>query len=300
MMSAPGAEVEKVGQFVQREFAFSERDFQLIASMLRVDAGIVLEKSKMPLVYARLARRVRALGLRNFGAYCVLLTSRGSEEERIRMREALTTNVTRFFRESHHFDHLRESVLPRLVAQARRGKRVRLWSAGCATGEEPYSIALTVLAAMPDAARFDFKILATDIDGSILKTARLGAFSRDSLDDVDDGARARWFDVLEDDTKMHRAVGPEMRELVAFRRHNLIGEWPMKGPFQAIFCRNTVIYFDGPMRNAIWTRMGSVLSPGGYLYLGHSERIPPSLGDLAPVGPTVYRKLRRPSADSAP
>jgi chemotaxis protein methyltransferase CheR len=150
-----------------REFAFTGEDFRTIAAVLHGDAGIYLPDSKATLVYSRLAKRLRVLGLSSFREYCALIQGQNGVDERQAMLAALTTNVTRFFREPHHFEDLRAKVMPALAAKARGGGRVRLWSAGCSTGPEPYSMALTLLSALPDAARHDIKILATDIDPNV-------------------------------------------------------------------------------------------------------------------------------------
>jgi len=266
------------------------RDFRLIAAMLNADTGIVLDKAKMPLVQARIAPRIRKLGLRGFAAYCLLLASEAGAAERMRMREALTTNVTRFFREAHHFEHLKKVALPPLLAMARKGARLRFWSAGCSTGEEPYSIALTILSLMPDAPRFDIKILASDVDSNVLSVGRSASYLANSLAYVDDATREKWFVAPTPGTGLRWSIVQDVRRLVAFRTHNLAGDWPMKGPFQGIFCRNTVIYFDEATRNAIWSKMQVLLAEGGYLYTGHSERLPANIDAMRPVGLTIYRK----------
>jgi chemotaxis protein methyltransferase CheR len=252
------------------EFPFTDRDFKQIAAMLYADAGLALPESKATLVYSRLAKRLRALGLESFRQYCTLVSEAEGAGERRNMLAALTTNVTRFFREPHHFEHLKAEVLPRLLQSARRGGRVRLWSAGCSTGQEPYSIALTVLSLMPDAAEFDVKILATDIDPNVLTAARRGTYSQTEVSPIPAELARRWMIPREGGAL---EVGEAMRELVAFRELNLIGAWPMKGRFDAIFCRNVVIYFDEPTQHRMWGRFRGLLQPGGRLYVGHSERV---------------------------
>jgi chemotaxis protein methyltransferase CheR len=280
--------------FKDMEFLFTPLDFSRLADILRTDTGIVLERSKMPLVYARLAKRLRALDLKSFKKYCAFIASPEGRDEYQCMIEALTTNVTRFFREAHHFEHLKTRVLPALVAGARRGQRVRIWSAGCSTGEEPYSIALTILLLMPDASQFDIKVLATDIDTNVLHRGMEGLYTEKSLISIDSTTRARWFDdagTVADEPAWR--VGHDLQDLISFRRANLIGKWPMKGPFDVIFCRNTVIYFDEAARKQIWNKMVSLLAPGGHLYIGHSERMPIDADRLRQVGLTTYRNKER-------
>lgn len=274
---------------VEGEFLFTYEDFRLIAETLHSDAGIALPESKATLVYSRLAKRLRQIGLRSFREYCEIILSRDGVDERKRMLAALTTNVTRFFREPHHFDHLADKVLPELLAGAQRGGRVRLWSAGCSTGEEPYSIAMTILALLPNAADYDIRILATDIDPNVVEQARRGVYSQEIVSVVPAELRLRCF--VADQAGDGWRVGESLARLVAFRELNLIGDWPMRGPFQAIFCRNVVIYFEEQTQLRIWNRFKTLLAPGGYLYIGHSERLSGADDGFRNDGLTTYRFL---------
>jgi chemotaxis protein methyltransferase CheR len=273
------------------EFVLSREDFRQIAQMVHDDAGIYLPEAKTALVYSRLAKRLRALGLANFRDYCRLVARTGSADERQRMVAALTTNVTRFFREPHHFAHLERIVLPPLLEAARRGARVRLWSAACSNGQEPFSIALTVLSLMPDAGNFDIKVLATDIDPNMVAEGRAGTYTQPVLDAVRRQLRTRWFVPAQhggDATAM--CAGPDLRDLVTFRELNLLGTWPMKGPFQAIFCRNVAIYFQDDTQTKLWSRFAPMLAPGGRLYIGHSERLTgPAAAAFETEAVTTYR-----------
>jgi chemotaxis protein methyltransferase CheR len=283
--------VETGHDLTDGEFPFSQAEFHRLAEVLRAESGISLDGGKLPLAYARLAKRLRVLGLTSFESYLAHISTHAGGAERRLMIEALTTNITRFFREAHHFEHLAVEVLPALFEEARQGGRVRLWSAGCSTGEEPYSIALTVLSLLPDAARYDIKILATDIDTQVLAQGRLGRYPSRTLARIDPALREQWM-IRETDTVGAETwlAGEEMRALVSFRTANLLGEWPMKGPFQVIFCRNVVIYFDEPLRDEILNKMKTMLSPGGHLYVGHSERLRAGSDDLQLVGPSTYRR----------
>ena len=276
------------------EFRLTDADFATIAKVLYEDAGITLAPSKSTLVYSRLAKRLRTLGLASFKDYCALILGSGGASERMTMMAALTTNVTQFFRENHHFEHLKRDLLPPLLDAAKRGGRVRIWSAGCSNGHEPYSIALTVLSMMPDAADHDVRILASDIDPNVVGFGRTGVYDDAALQPVPQDLRRRWFSEAHNSTSDNRLfeVSDAMRTLVAFRELNLIGDWPMKGTFQAIFCRNVTIYFDQPTRERIWRRFCDYLEPEGWLYIGHSERL---AGAAAPLvayeGTTAYRRL---------
>ncbi|MCQ0990215.1 CheR family methyltransferase [Jiella marina] len=298
--SRAGSDAKSVGS---GEFPMTEKDFATIAKLLYEDAGIFLAETKATFVYSRLSKRLRALGLESFKDYCSLVQTTGKAGgERMAMLAALTTNVTHFFREKHHFDFLRDTLLPPLLAEAKRGGRVRLWSAGCSIGHEPYSIALTVLSMMPDAAEHDVRILASDIDPNVVATGRAGVYAASALESIPTEMRRKWFRPSSADslggkghaaTEMIYEVADPLRDLVAFRELNLIGEWPMRGQFDAIFCRNVTIYFDQPTRERVWKRFSERLHPEGVLFIGHSERITgPALEVLEFQGNTSYRKVR--------
>ncbi len=291
-MSAALPKADGGHPLVDGEFPLFIEDFRAIAAMLHADAGIALSEAKATLVYSRLAKRLRTLGLRSFREYRALVASHEGGEERRQMLTALTTNLTRFFREPHHFEHLKTAVLPALLQEARRGGRVRLWSAACSTGQEPYSIALTILSLMPDAAGLDIKVLATDIDAAVLAEARAGVYEEASIEPVPSDLRKRWFNRATDARgRAGWSVAEDARRLVSFRELNLIGTWPMRGRFQAIMCRNVVIYFDEDTQVALWSRFMPMVEPGGHLYIGHSERL---AGDAAryfeSAGITTYRR----------
>ncbi|MFA5957137.1 protein-glutamate O-methyltransferase CheR [Hyphomicrobium sp.] len=278
------------GALVTGEFAFSDANFREIARIAKAEAGIDLPQSKATLVYSRLAKRLRALGIPTFSDYCA--TVQEDDEERNSMIAALTTNVTRFFREPHHFEHLRTEILAPLAESARRGKRIRLWSAACSTGQEPYSMALTVLSAIPDAASLDIRILATDLNPHVVAHGKNGCYQKEELKDIPPNLRAKGFAAVAGDARdsMMR-VTDEVRSLVSFRELNLMGSWPFNGPFDAIFCRNVVIYFDQETQSMIWTRLGRLLRDHGALYIGHSERVSgPASTSLSTDGITTYRK----------
>lgn len=272
------------------EFPFTWSDFRQIAELVHSEAGIVLTESKVNLVYSRLAKRIRAIGLRSFREYCALIQGEEGVDERQQMIAAMTTNVTRFFRESHHFDHLRAQVLPELIEGARKGGKVRLWSAGCSSGEEPYSIALTILDMAPEAAGYDIRILATDIDPEMLRRGNTGIYPVRQMGDIPLEMRRRWFRPLQGSGGSDLEVGEELRELVRFRELNMLREWPMKGRFDIIFCRNVMIYFDDETQNTVWGRFAEILRPGGTLCIGHSERITVGAHPYDLVGQTIYRR----------
>ncbi len=285
---------ERKGQLVPGEFLLTQRDFHDIAAMIHADAGIHLPDSKAALVYSRLAKRLRALGLANFRDYCRLVSTSEGIDERQKMLAALTTNVTRFFREPHHFDHLERKILPPLIEDVRRGRRLRLWSAACSSGQEPYSIALTLLSLMPDAGKFDIKVLATDIDTNMLAAGRKAIYTEEDVSSVPKKLLSRWFAPVsgapQGNTRAAVEATGALRELVVFRELNLFGHWPMKGRFDVIFCRNAAIYFDEPAQEQLWSRFAPKLLPAGVLYIGHSERIGGAAAQLFEAeGATIYR-----------
>ena len=273
---------------VEGEFLFTADDLAKIIAMMHHDAGIAISTGKASLVYGRLVKRLRTLGLTDFASYCELVAGPDGSEERGNMLAALTTNVTGFFREPHHFDHLRTELLPPLLKAAKNGRRVRIWSAACSTGQEPYSIALVILGLLPEAPRLDIRVLATDIDPNVTRVARQGVYSTQALDPVQTLQQQRWFDKTEDG---QWAAGEALRSLVAFRNLNLVGQWPMQGSFDAIFCRNVVIYFDETTQAKVWSRFAPLIPVGGYLYIGHSERLSgPAAALFASSGVTRYRR----------
>ncbi|KZY47532.1 chemotaxis protein, partial [Roseovarius sp. HI0049] len=246
---------------------------------------------KRNLVTSRLSRRLRDLGLADFDAYCQFVESPGGTEERRRMISLLTTNVTKFFREAHHFASLETEVLPPLAKRARAGGRVRLWSAGCSSGQEPYSIGATLRKVMPEAAKYDVRILGTDIDPEMIRIGRAAVYP-DTGDELIPPEMCRLMFGPTPAGGTSRTIAPEVQALVTLTELNLMQDWPMRGRFDVIFCRNVVIYFDAPTQARLWSRFAEVLAPGGFLFVGHSERVSgPSASQFAPAGVTQYRRL---------
>ncbi len=261
--------------------AMNNTDFATIARLAKAKFGLHLEPSKKSLIQARLTRRLRQLGLPDLGRYCDLLEQPDSTETD-HLVSALTTNVTHFFREVHHFDHLETVVLPDLVETARKGGKIRLWSAGCSSGQEPYSMAASVLRICPEATKLDIRILATDIDPVILQRARDGQYLREEMASAPPDRQHMLF--------TNDQLKPELRQLVQFRSLNLMEKWPMNGRFDAIFCRNVAIYFDRETQQQLWQRFRSALTSDGILFIGHSERVSgPASQDLTPIGITMYQ-----------
>ena len=277
---------------IAHEFPFTAADFETIVGIVYERSGIVLAAHKRDMTYSRLARRLRALGLRSFRDYCALLQGRDGDKEVGFLINAITTNLTKFFRESHHFEHLRDHVLaPRAVNTRGQGARIRVWSAGCSSGEEPYSIAMTAMALKKDAgSAWDFRILATDLDTAMLKKARTGVYPLASLESVPAGLRERYFQRCAQEAGSVGIV-KAAQELVTFRQLNLLGDWPMSGRFDAIFCRNVMIYFDAKTKAALIDRFHAQLADGGWLYVGHSESLLDHQSRFKLRGRTIYQKV---------
>ncbi|MDT8856016.1 protein-glutamate O-methyltransferase [Paracoccaceae bacterium Fryx2] len=270
------------------EARFTDADFAVIARLARADFGLHLTGSKKDLVYARLARRLRHLRLHSFRAYCDLLEGPGGAEERVHLLSALTTNVTHFFREAHHFQLLRGTVLPPLIKAARDGRRVRIWSAGCSAGQEPYSLAFTLLDLCPEAGRLDIRILASDADPAILRRAEAGVYPAEEMKALPVAARR----LTDPAPNGAFAIAPKARALVRFGALNLMQAWPMRGPFDIIFCRNVAIYFDKDTQSRLWHRFAGLIPEGGHLFIGHSERVAgPAEAAFRGIGMTAYCKL---------
>ena len=280
------------GQGPDRTVAFTAADFARIAAILHDLSGISLTEANDRMVYARLSGRVVELGFDSFSDYLDAVLSSRFPEETDRFVSALTTNTTHFFRERHHFDYLSDILLPPLIDRARAGHRARIWSAGCSTGEEAYSIALCLLDRFPDVARHDVKILATDIDRAALGRAERASYAPASLRDLPQDL-LRHFDGRPGSDQ--RSPAAAVRSLVTFRQLNLIAPWPLRGPFDAIFCRNVAIYMQADTQALLWDGFAGVMRPGGHLFVGHTERLPQRLATAFElVAKTTYRRIRQP------
>jgi chemotaxis protein methyltransferase CheR len=272
-----------------REFAFSDEDFNSLRTLVRKHTGISLSDAKRELVYGRLSRRLRALGLRSFRDYRNVLSVDPEGQEMVEFCNAITTNLTSFFRESHHFDYLRDQVLVPLGMRP-PGQRLRIWSAGCSTGEEPYSIAMTVRESLPQAARHDIKVLATDLDSDVLARGRKGVYPEDRVKGMSQVRISTFFREQRAGGTLNLAVTPDIRELITFNQLNLMHELPMRGPFDVIFCRNVVIYFDKDTQRDLFRRFAQLQRPGDVLFLGHSESMFKVCDAYTLVGRTIYRR----------
>jgi len=281
-----------IGVSTNSDIELSPTDFASISALALREFGLSLPKSKRQLVQSRLARRIRNLGLPDFNSYRTLLEGPDGKTEQTSLLSALTTNVTKFFREIHHFDDLIDVELPKLIENGRRGQRIRVWSAGCSSGQEAFSIALAAMKYDRNIVNYDFKILATDIDPEVLSNARSGIYKQEELDTISEKYYARSHISSNSDSEPSTfSVVDEVRNLIQFRELNLISKLPFRGKFDAIFCRNVAIYFDPQTQNSVWEKLAERLVKSGKLYIGHSERIrDTNKFGLTPTGITTYVK----------
>lgn len=277
-----------VVDYREKEFPMTNKDFERIADLAGRYTGIVLGEHKRDMVYGRIARRVRKLNLMSFTHYLDFLEA-NPQQELSNFINVITTNLTSFFRENHHFGFLEKTALPEVRKKNSAAKRIRIWSAGCSSGQEPYSIAI-VLNKLSISADWDVKILATDLDSDVLEKASNAVYSTADIDGLDERTIKSYF--------QHSRVRNEVKvknkvtDYVHFKRLNLLEKWPMKGPFDFIFCRNVVIYFDKPTQKILFDRYADMLLVGGYLFIGHSENLHGISDRFENLGNTIYRKIR--------
>jgi chemotaxis protein methyltransferase CheR len=272
-----------------RKFSLAEEDFAALRELVKIHTGIHLSEQKREMVYGRLSRRLRALGLESFRAYRELL-ERGDGAELAQFCNAITTNLTAFFREAHHFHFLREQLLAVQAAARGSARRLRFWSAGCSSGEEPYSLAMTIREALPAACGWDIRILATDLDTEVLGRGQRGVYDEERLRGLPAWRVERFFRRQGGGAGADYLINPELRGLITFRELNLMHDLPMKGPFDAIFCRNVVIYFDKDTQRDLFARFARLQRPGDLLFLGHSESLYRVSDAYTLVGKTIYRR----------
>ena len=271
------------------EATLSDQDFDQLRQIIYSYAGIVIGPEKRSMMRARLQKRVTALQLGSMAEYLKLVSGALGATERDKFISSLTTNVTSFFRESHHFTLLTQTILPELAAEDRK---ISIWSAGCSSGQEPYSIAMTILDHMPSLAS-SIRITASDIDTNILQKAKDAVYKPGELTGLRLEHRARYFQPVRGAAHSGELqANSSLTSMVDFRQINLNAHWQVTQPHDVIFFRNVAIYFDANTQRSLWRKFHSALRPGGWLLLGHSERIPTEQHDLlCPSGITAYRRL---------
>jgi len=277
---------------LNHEVAFTDHDFKAVRDILYATAGISLDDGKRDLVYGRLARRLRACRFDGFSEYLKLLGSPRGEQEMVHFINALTTNLTGFFREPHHFDYLASHVLSEVADRQRGDRRYRIWSAGCSSGEEPYSIAMVARECLPSPGSMDVQILATDLDSSVVELARQGHYSSERVAGLSRPRASKWFRRIQGADSCDVQVDTSLRKMIEFRQLNLMHDWHFKDAFDVIFCRNVMIYFDKPTQRKLFDRYADCLVEGGYLFVGRSENVC-ALSDRFELveGRSIYRKL---------
>ena len=281
--------------FLKREFPMSAKNFRKISTFVYSQSGIVLSDSKQEMVYSRLARRMRKLGIGNFTEYlCQVENDIAGETSSF--LNAITTNLTSFFRENHHFEFLTDIAIPELKLRHREDKRIRIWCTAASTGEEPYSLAIVFREAFIPAS-WDIKILATDIDSNVLDTARRGIYPLADVEDIGTKRKGKWFQT---NGRNEVKVDEGLKQMITFRQLNLLDRWPMKGIFDIVFCRNVIIYFDKETQRTLFVKMAGFIDAESYLFIGHSESLITVSDQYKPLGGTIYKlageiqKNRRP------
>jgi chemotaxis protein methyltransferase CheR len=272
-----------------REFKFTTAHFNTIKRYIAEHAGIELSDSKQQMVYSRLVRRLRAKKIADFDSY---LNSLDEDDglERINFINALTTNLTSFYRENHHFEFLTETVFPLLERENSASQRIRIWSAGCSTGEEPYSIAMTVKEYFEDKPSWDIQIHATDLDSNVVQTAQDGIYPLDRVKGISQQRVKKWFLKGKGAQEGMVRVKPVLQSLLSFRQLNLLHSWPWKEPFDIVFCRNVVIYFNKDTQRELFRRFSDHMAADGHLLIGHSESLNKVSEQFKLIGKTIYQK----------
>jgi len=276
--------------FKNKEFPFTDKDFGYIRDLVAERTGIVLSDIKRDMVYSRVVRRIRKLDVNNFTEYCALLKS-GDEQEMVEFTNAITTNLTSFFREPHHFEYLTKTLLPELKAK-KKDRKIRVWSAGCSSGEEPYSIAMTLRDFFPHSSDWDIKILATDLDTQMVDRASKGVYKEERVTGIDKKHLKKWVRRGKGAMEGNVKICNELRDMISFKQLNLMHDWPVKGPFDFMFCRNVVIYFNKETQKELFDRYANLLVPDAGLFIGHSESLHNVTDRFKSLGKTIYRKTK--------
>lgn len=274
---------------MNHEFEYSKKWFKFLQEIAAKHAGIALSDHKYEMVYGRLIKRLRKLKIKSFEEYCNILQKDVKKKEISAFINAITTNYTFFFREAHHFEYLAKYVLPYLLEHKQKSKKIRIWSAGCSTGEESYSLGIVVKEIVPDS--WDVKILATDIDSEVLHQASYGVYSRDKIARLDARRIKNWFLIGAGHNVGYVRIKPEVQNLITFCQHNLTSKWPMQGLFDVIFCRNVVIYFNRETQKKVFDEFANFMEPQSFLFVGHSESLFGVSERFRLISKTVYKKI---------
>lgn len=272
-----------------REFPFTRKDFDFLSETINKRTGIVVSDDKFNMFYSRLSRRVRALGLSSFRDYCDIVRNDRDGAETVELINAITTNLTAFFREKHHFEYLSKTVIPELMVSSTE-RNIRIWSAGCSTGEEPYSLAITARESSLS-SQWSINLRATDLDSNVLATASQGVYAMSRVEGMSSQHLKRWFFRGTGSRQGMVKVKPELSRIISFSQLNLMDNWRVE-PQDVIFCRNVIIYFNKQTKQQLADKFAESLKPGGYLFIGHSESLFKVSDRFELIGNTVYRKVR--------
>jgi chemotaxis protein methyltransferase CheR len=277
---------------ILQDVVLTEDDFKRVSQLVYEHCGINLHGGKKELVRARLAKRLRAKNFKSFAEYLDYAVNDTSGHEFSILIDSLSTNLTSFFREIQHFDFLQKTYLPHLAEKKHKAgsHKIRCWSAGCSSGEEPYSLAITLLDAFAGQGNWDIKVLATDISTTILQRAKEGIYEQKRIDPVSPQQRQKYLSVNRMDGEKFYEVNKLLRDVVIFRYLNLMADWPIGGPLDFIFCRNVMIYFDKPTQQRLIGRFYDLLDSGGLLFTGHSESLTGIKHNFKYIQPTIYAK----------
>ncbi len=272
-----------------REFAFTRKDFDFLSKTINERTGIVVSEDKFNMFYSRLSRRVRALKLSSFKEYCEVVKKDREGQETNELINAITTNLTAFFRENHHFEYLSRTVIPELQAK-NRDRKIKIWSAGCSTGEEPYSLAIT-LKESGLSPQWDVDLQATDLDSNVVGTASRGIYSMSRVEGMSKQRLKSWFYRGKGSQQGMVKVKPALNQMIRFGQLNLMDDWRVE-PQDVIFCRNVIIYFNKETKTRLVEKYADSLKPGGYLFIGHSESLYKITDRFELIGNTIYRKVK--------
>jgi len=272
------------------EYPFSEDDFQWLRSTASAHSGIVLADVKRNMIYSRLSKRLRHLKLKSFAEYRKIL-DKGDSGEFVEFINAITTNLTSFFREPHHFEHLETVAIPHLISRSPTRRTLRVWSAGCSTGEESYTIAMVLADALARYPQWTAEVFASDLDTRVLERAASGVYEAERVSGLDQLPLRRWFlkgaGALEGKVK----VKEELRKRIQFSQLNLTQDWRVDGRFDVVFCRNVVIYFDKQTQRKLFSAFADVMTDGAFLYIGHAESLHQVSDRFQLTGKTAYQRM---------
>ncbi|MBX2868622.1 MAG: protein-glutamate O-methyltransferase [Acidiferrobacterales bacterium] len=289
--SAIAKSIDQHEEISTSKLVLTDSEFSGLCDIIKDLTGISMGESKRQLVYRRLSGRLKHLKLKSFTDYIEFLST-GDVSELELFSNAVTTNLTSFFRESYHFDYLAGTIIPGIIKKRTTlNNRFRIWSAGCSTGEEAYSIAITLKESLPSFESWDAKILCTDLDSDVINHCKRGIYNKDRIEKMAMDRQKRWFNPCQSEQDPAVKVKKELQDLTTFKQLNLMHEWPMKGRFDVIFCRNVIIYFDKPTQAMLMNRYADIMNDGGYLFLGHSESLLNVTDRFTLIDRTVYRKV---------